>query len=607
MICLTKNNRYDKEKLLLGVFTLIIFGYLIYRLDTLKMVTVVYDEFSYWATGAYFAGKDWSGIASCSSYYAYGYGLILTPLFWIFDNPITMYRAAITLNAIFVSISFLLLYDCGRILFKNISKELLILVSFCSLSYPSIIMNSQVAWTECVMTLVILVIIRLCIQLEKKKSLFVCMLFSVFVVYMYMLHQRNIGIVIAASIYILYLFFYKRLKFKDVLIYFGFLLIMFFIHSKLKESLNNNLWKVNVGNAVNMNDYSAQIQVASQIFSFEGIGRFLAALCGRFFYSITSTYGLVLVSLIYLLIKFKDCIIGIIGILYGVIKKRTKNPRDYIQFNGTYLFLFLSFMALISISAISMLNPGRIDTLIYGRYHEFVFPIYILIGFCLFIETKKNYQYTIFNILFIGITALITFMILNSYGVDTVIFNAIPGLFYSFLRMNNYFFVFYAALISIAVIFVITFLIHRNFKQNKYIAILIIFIMNIYISQSVLERVEWMQSSYAKSEETMDILNLLNNDYKIYCLERSENGLDDFAYRTAIIQFLQPDRKVQGLAIEDLDKIERDSILIIENQSRFLANLENNYIIIKSVLNYSILIPNSGGLYDEYTNNKYAL
>ena len=49
-----------------------------YRLSQLTTIHVLFDEFGYSATAAYYNGYDWSSLANQSPYYSYGLSLILS-------------------------------------------------------------------------------------------------------------------------------------------------------------------------------------------------------------------------------------------------------------------------------------------------------------------------------------------------------------------------------------------------------------------------------------------------------------------------------------------------------------------------------------------------
>ena len=84
----------------------VIFVLVIYNISELKQICVIDDEFGYWGTSAYLSGYDWTGLSGTSPYYGYGMSFIHMWLFKMFDNSVTMYRAAIVLNGIMLVISY---------------------------------------------------------------------------------------------------------------------------------------------------------------------------------------------------------------------------------------------------------------------------------------------------------------------------------------------------------------------------------------------------------------------------------------------------------------------------------------------------------------------
>ena len=66
------------------------------------------DEFGYWASAAGFLGYDFSEVCSISSFYSFGYSLILIPILKLFSDSIIAYRAAVVVNLLLHITSFLM-------------------------------------------------------------------------------------------------------------------------------------------------------------------------------------------------------------------------------------------------------------------------------------------------------------------------------------------------------------------------------------------------------------------------------------------------------------------------------------------------------------------
>ena len=144
----------QKETTMVGLFTIIILLTHIIFVNNTGIVFILDDEYGYWANAAYFSGLDWSATVSKISYYSYGYSLLLVPLFKIFNNTTTMYQAAVLMNGIMVSISFLLCYDIAKKVIKNCDQKIILGISFLISIYPTYIAYSHLAWSECLLMLI---------------------------------------------------------------------------------------------------------------------------------------------------------------------------------------------------------------------------------------------------------------------------------------------------------------------------------------------------------------------------------------------------------------------------------------------------------------------
>ena len=79
--------------------------------------SVVPDEAGYLGNARWLSGTSPTWIMGEAPYYGFGYSLVLAPLFAVFHDPYTLYRAVIVVNAVLVTSLFPLLYVwCRRLL-----------------------------------------------------------------------------------------------------------------------------------------------------------------------------------------------------------------------------------------------------------------------------------------------------------------------------------------------------------------------------------------------------------------------------------------------------------------------------------------------------------
>ena len=130
------NRNCDKYFIVKLLLSIMLFFILLRNLGSLKEIWIINDEFGYWGAAAFFAGKDWGGLMGSTPYYAFGYGIILAPLYALFSSPETIYQAAIILNVCLVCGGFWLAIRFGNIMFPKLDKLIIIFVAFLISLYP---------------------------------------------------------------------------------------------------------------------------------------------------------------------------------------------------------------------------------------------------------------------------------------------------------------------------------------------------------------------------------------------------------------------------------------------------------------------------------------
>ena len=106
------------------------------------------DELGYLGNAAAFAGYDWHEIMQGCAWYSFGWSLILTPLFIVFDDMLIIYKSINVLNAILCVITFVLQYKLLTKCFCRLNNYYLALISFVTCCYPAVLINSSMAWSE---------------------------------------------------------------------------------------------------------------------------------------------------------------------------------------------------------------------------------------------------------------------------------------------------------------------------------------------------------------------------------------------------------------------------------------------------------------------------
>lgn len=331
-----------------------IYGFIIYP-----------DEFGYWASAARVLGYDWSKIASLGSYYSYGYSILLIPILFLFHNPVAAYRAAIVVNMFLLIGTFFLLLEIVSIIFPKKKLELRIIFSGIALFYPTWIFYMQITLAEIVLVFAFcLVSFTLLKYLDTGRMPWLVSLVSA-IGFLYMIHMRTIAVMIAVCGTLLVRMIKRNRKGKQFLLFLLSLVLCLAFTVLLKRIVQTHIYSSSGAEQLAINDYAGQWSKIAAIFTKEGMKAFLVSLVGKIYYLGMSTFGTF----------YLGCAFMLRRILQSVREGKSWGKNFYF-----YLFLFLAVAGEILINAIYCKEYGRIDSLVYGRYDEFILPIVMLLG-----------------------------------------------------------------------------------------------------------------------------------------------------------------------------------------------------------------------------------
>ena len=516
------------------------------------------DEFGYWTYAAMLAGCDWSDVVSLGSYYSYGYSLILFPIFILCKNAVIAYRVAIVVNFFLLMICFLIWKKLAEKLFGEEKKEICIFYAATAVFYPSLLFYARTTLAEIVIvTLYAAICMLLYHYLENnKKSTLIILVVAL--VYIHFIHMRTIAILIAGGMTLVGYYLVKKKKLRQTLFMLAALLLVFFIGICAKEWITGHLYATS--DNVSANDYSGQLGKLTYIFTKEGMKNFLVSIAGKVLYLGIASFGL-----------------AYFGVKYAIkqILKKENSPALWLC-----IFLLLSTVGATLVNAIYNVNPGRVDALTYGRYHEYVVPVLMVLGIREVSNSKKVMRDVVILIL---LEVLMTGMVVWSlavYGQNNMHGYMMVGM--SYMHNPHQFepIPFFWKTLGLGIALTITvILIIRLAKKYKGSDVVMTFILilefalmlragSLYLDNSargayrdirIAERIEELEQ-----EDTREIF---------YCL--SDNSYE----LISILQFMLRDRDIQIIDRDMLSKdgIDSQAILVIDYRDTLKDTLEEKY------------------------------
>lgn len=370
-----------------------------------SMLVMTGDEFGPIATTAWFCGENWSDVAETIGYYSYGYSLLLVPLYLITNTATGFYRAAIVLNAVLVACVVPISYYAGVKAFPGIKKRNLCLASFVAANYSAYVVRSQMAWCENLLMVLCWLLLLLLVNMAEEVEWHQIVLSAVVSVYLYTVHQRMLGVLIAYFICLCVLLWKRRHAVRHLALYVATSGVLLGIHRVIKVYVKYNVW--NNGVKAQTNDYSSLV---SRLDSMENIlavfEKLPVALGGHLFYVGAATLGLGIFACVVLVRK-----------LWKIYFKAGRTEVKAPQMALTYITLAFLGMLGVSLVATSTAEEWRnIEYFMYGRYVEPTLGMLIYFAVIYCFETTRKYADIIITAVIMVISTIIAAIQYSSMG-----------------------------------------------------------------------------------------------------------------------------------------------------------------------------------------------
>lgn len=343
-----------------------LFGYSIGGVYGFSMLP---DEFGYWFYAAAAAGYDWSGILALNSYYSFGYSFILFPIFVLFRDGVAAYRAAVAVNFALLAGTGLMLCCLTEGVFHGGKRQGLPPFAVAAAVYPPLVMYTKTTMTETLLTFLYVLFCLLLYQYLENRKIFKLSALLVVLVYIHFVHMRTVSMLAAGVLSVLI----DRLLWaggkersgsgRRYLLYFMVTAAMFVLFIAGIMAKNGFLDWIYGGHSelAGKNDYFGQLMKLQYIMTWEGLGNLIVSIAGKILYLGLATFGTAFWGLWY---AWK-----------AVVHGSERKGRVF------WCFILLSAAGALMVNAVYMIRPGRVDTLTYGRYHEYVFPVLMAAGF----------------------------------------------------------------------------------------------------------------------------------------------------------------------------------------------------------------------------------
>lgn len=564
------------KSVLYGIFFMLILVCLFqYGIQKIYGIIIYPDEFGYWASAANWLGYDWSELASMGSYYSYGYSLILTPLLGLFDEGIAAYRAAVAVNMTLMCLSIWLLFGSLRKLFVNLNETVLMFCAGTGVFYPAWIFYMQMTLTEALLMFLYVVIFFLFLRFAEKPGVMTSIGLACSIVYLYFVHMRTVGVVIACILAMLFLMMIKPECRKAGSAFFLCLIVLGVLGSGMKNLVISRVYAQADTEALAVNDYSGQWEKFREILTPKGLIKLLAGCICKLFYLGMSTFGLFYGGMACLIKKVRD--------LFLKIQRKERAELS----ETASLYLLLSVAGQFLITAIYTYRADRIDIMLYGRYNEIFLPLLMSIGLAAMWQAKRIF---LWNGIFCLASGFVVPLILEwirteemtsfhpyftvgiTYLYEEAGFSP-SSFFWQAYLLGSVFMLMAAAFIRIG----------RKNKKNNFLMMGIL-IMEIFLGIVISEKFTYRyQRVVADDKKICDFISEREEkEAGIFYLYEGGNMYIDS------LQLLMPEKVIHFIQEKDRKNISISSkdYLVLDIQSSYREEMEKNYELLEETASF---------------------
>lgn len=340
------------------------------------------DEMGYWMHAAEMSGLDWRGVSYTVAWYSYGYSLLLVPLMKLFSDTVALYRAALILNIVMDIVCYFLYVYIIRRLFPKLELITASVAAAAGILYTSYQFNSGVAFSETALLFAATLVVFLMVRILEKPTYLNSACLGLACAYMYMVHNRTIGIAASAVFVIIAALICKKVKLRQSGAFLLALIAGFTADKLIKGRLVSALWE----NGASGNDAGSVVgRLKTAVSSVQGFKKLLGVMAGQGFAVSAGTFCLVLFALLVMTRR------GAAGALKAgkVVRSGKKLSETADSRYLMFLFIFCAFVSTYLISSIFMIDFRRIDHVLYTRYFDIVVGILIMSGICFLFEADK--------------------------------------------------------------------------------------------------------------------------------------------------------------------------------------------------------------------------
>jgi len=327
---------------------------------------ILADELGYLGNARYLAGAAPLPDMRQTQFYHFGYSLLLLPAFWVFSDPLSIYKAVIVLNALLASALYFPLY-LVLASFLEVPRSTARWIAFTCSLYPSLLLYSDLAWSENAFIPFYAVSVALFGKLIVSRTARDAFFFGVCTGFLYTIHPRGLPVLAVAAASLLLLALLRVLPKTPFLLGGAVMSGVFGVTRVVNGHLKATGW----GGG---GEFSAT-KLAGRLLPGPDSPALIENALGQLLYLFQASHGFFLVGL--------AAVIGLTvkSVAAGSLRRVAGDPRTGVPFYALITALGV-FAASCSTKVFSIHGPEglRAADLIHGRYNEAAAVLFLAFG-----------------------------------------------------------------------------------------------------------------------------------------------------------------------------------------------------------------------------------
>lgn len=536
------------------------------------------DEYRTFLTGEFLAGRDDLSLLhtfeESNMYYGFGQVLFYIPFFWIFDSIDSVFKAALILNGIVMSLIPVLSLKIFRMILPDYSEFQRSSLAVAIGMFSPFLYSSKTVTNETFLLFFPVLILYLLVVLiqndSKKRKIIFSALLGITSMYMYTLNARGLAFTFSVFICVFFIEIIKKEK-KIVLIpYVVSSVCMYGVNCFIKKYIIQSFHQPFTGTGIRNSD----INFFERLKQYDIHGLFTA---------LTSDWG----NWFYVLVISGGIVAFLIGIVF--IKKKDKFDKYIWMYPLTSTFVTYVMLFFVNYNAYSTPSKRLIDYYIYGRYYDLLIPVILIVGISYLIKysgAKKVFWIAILVNVFTGVVASTGFANIlietGSSGIRVLNIGTLTA-FLSDSFVNN---PTYSHFIGISIVGLLIFIILYELAKKKKVIWMSLLICCCFLFATQYVMKSCKNASIAAKNNIDEMRTLfyeyenLDDEYKrvYYLYEKGTNRAVNMQYALRGWKVAQVDMKSDYNT--DLNMLEENSFILVRNEF-FLDVLDNDFKYIR--------------------------